>query len=632
MTTNNKNIYNFLMQYLEIANPQYAVLLSGHWGCGKTHFIKNWIQKFKENVKNTEHSLNPNTIDVDPIYVSLYGLKSIAELKNEINAQLHPLLNSKGVLLGKKILTIAGKIVFKTDLSADTDSDNIKPSISGTFEPLNLLKSDDESCVISSKLLVFDDIERSFIDVKQLLGFVNSFVEHFSCHVIIIGDTTKFKGSDSDSYNEFKEKTIGRCFQVEPDVDEAITSFLEDKKYWIRINHIMIENSFRCTKYNNLRILRQCINDLNTQFDGIEQSEEYNDLFVKRLVAISIFVYFEINTPKYKDCILNYFNPFVPSPISDLRNSLHSKYSTLMGKIGCSIFSHPFIGEVVDFVTKGKSLSGFIKGNINKKEQQNLANAFELCDYYSLSDPEFNRMYDDVVAFVDRERINFRELLNIDLGSIVNYFGYFDAKGWRSLSDVHFNMLKQVIYQRIEMHESHESLEDSQKNFLDGYSHFLLPNIKNMKGEMLRDYYREQTKQRIKALPNVLKESIDDLSDDSIEKLFSFDKYINPTTEKPYKKSCLFLDIDIPKLFNNIMKLSNKSRIRFCEFLSTHYSILNPIPGKANYFEDVKPLNELSNLIEDNKKYIHGIDELSFSRIQEVIGKIGLAYSTGEIL
>lgn len=30
-------------------DPQYAVLLKGKWGCGKTHFINHWIDAYKGN-------------------------------------------------------------------------------------------------------------------------------------------------------------------------------------------------------------------------------------------------------------------------------------------------------------------------------------------------------------------------------------------------------------------------------------------------------------------------------------------------------------------------------------------------------------------------------------------------------
>ena len=36
----NSLILDFLDSYADNPNPQYAVMLKGKWGCGKTHLIK----------------------------------------------------------------------------------------------------------------------------------------------------------------------------------------------------------------------------------------------------------------------------------------------------------------------------------------------------------------------------------------------------------------------------------------------------------------------------------------------------------------------------------------------------------------------------------------------------------------
>ena len=41
----NKHIKEFLNYYIELPNPQYAVLLKGKWGSGKTHFINEYKNK-----------------------------------------------------------------------------------------------------------------------------------------------------------------------------------------------------------------------------------------------------------------------------------------------------------------------------------------------------------------------------------------------------------------------------------------------------------------------------------------------------------------------------------------------------------------------------------------------------------
>lgn len=45
----NEDIIRFLNEYAKLPSPQYAVLLRGKWGCGKTYFVKNWLAEFDSN-------------------------------------------------------------------------------------------------------------------------------------------------------------------------------------------------------------------------------------------------------------------------------------------------------------------------------------------------------------------------------------------------------------------------------------------------------------------------------------------------------------------------------------------------------------------------------------------------------
>ena len=45
----NRNILTFLNEYAEIPDPQYAIMLRGAWGCGKTFFIRQWMEQLKNN-------------------------------------------------------------------------------------------------------------------------------------------------------------------------------------------------------------------------------------------------------------------------------------------------------------------------------------------------------------------------------------------------------------------------------------------------------------------------------------------------------------------------------------------------------------------------------------------------------
>lgn len=60
-----------LKNYCAIENPVGALMLSGEWGCGKTHFIK---KKFIEEIKDKYVC----------VCVSLFGIDSLDNLRVEV--------------------------------------------------------------------------------------------------------------------------------------------------------------------------------------------------------------------------------------------------------------------------------------------------------------------------------------------------------------------------------------------------------------------------------------------------------------------------------------------------------------------------------------------------------------------
>ena len=60
----NEDIIRFLNEYAKLPSPQYAVLLRGKWGCGKTYFVKNWLVEFD---KSNKLPANENSIELKPI-------------------------------------------------------------------------------------------------------------------------------------------------------------------------------------------------------------------------------------------------------------------------------------------------------------------------------------------------------------------------------------------------------------------------------------------------------------------------------------------------------------------------------------------------------------------------------------
>ena len=59
----NRNILTFLNEYAEIPDPQYAIMLRGAWGCGKTFFIQTSSapQEVQVRLLRSPVSISPQT-------------------------------------------------------------------------------------------------------------------------------------------------------------------------------------------------------------------------------------------------------------------------------------------------------------------------------------------------------------------------------------------------------------------------------------------------------------------------------------------------------------------------------------------------------------------------------------------
>ena len=67
-----------ILRYLRDDSYNYAVLIDGEWGSGKTYFVKNTLESAiieQENVLETPRTMK---------YISLYGCKSMTDIQENI--------------------------------------------------------------------------------------------------------------------------------------------------------------------------------------------------------------------------------------------------------------------------------------------------------------------------------------------------------------------------------------------------------------------------------------------------------------------------------------------------------------------------------------------------------------------
>src|SRR5258708_5746930 len=247
----NKHVVDFLRYYCASETPfDYAVMLKGPWGSGKTYLIKNFLAA-REQQDAAKH-----------LYVSLYGISSPRQIEEEFYRQLHPILASKGMKIVAGIAKATLKATLKVDVTGD-GKENI--SFGPQLPDIDLV---DYFKTSKDRLLVFDDLERCSFPISQVIGYINAFVEHEGFKVVILANETQIlnRSDDAARYAEIKEKLIGQTLEVCSTVRSAIKTFYSlirraPTREFLEQNEeeILLPHSQSGT--HNLRLLKQSLWD-----------------------------------------------------------------------------------------------------------------------------------------------------------------------------------------------------------------------------------------------------------------------------------------------------------------------------------------------------------------------------------
>ncbi|UWR61255.1 KAP family NTPase [Phaeobacter inhibens] len=241
-------------KYLKLKSPRYALLIDAPWGCGKTHFIK----------AATECETDPTRL-----YVSLYNVHSADEFDWALVRALNPWTKSTAGKVAGRAKELASGLRFM-GLSVDLTKVNMAE--------LALQKL--------PQTIIFDDIERCGLPVKQLWGLINRFVEHESKRVILIANSDKH--SERPDFLHSREKLVGQIVTIEPNVDAAMTAVWGDipdgqARRFLQAHQAVIKTTFEEAKHQNLRLLLRAIRDAADFIDQIEPEMVAHTASVQRL-------------------------------------------------------------------------------------------------------------------------------------------------------------------------------------------------------------------------------------------------------------------------------------------------------------------------------------------------------------
>ncbi len=436
----NKNIENFLNEYMINPDPQYAVFLKGNWGCGKTFFVNNWLNSYKKKI--------PEEQILKPVMVSLYGLSEIKQITAAINKALYPILCGRAAKVGKTLTKFLSAIVLKHEVDVDKDN-NFDFEIELGLDSVLLLFSSEDNSVKKGKLLIFDDIERCEMPMKRLMGYLNYFVELCHSHLIIIGDERKMTDEQKIIFSDFKEKTIGREFEISTNVRSAIENFTEQEptNEFIRKHITTIEKVFSMTDCQNLRILRQALWDFG-RFEEtmIEFSKEskYEHVMLHILGSYIIsyceyrgenhdlldkWVKYKCNWETTNKDEINKLKQQLGNLCQRYNNSLISTYQT---------FNISLVEKIITELNTGISIKNFAE-RFFAPDVENPC--IKINDSFSMDNETFLEFYNKLIDDICNLKIKgFR-----NLGYALTYLFSLDFHKIKEINETDFNRLRDVL-------------------------------------------------------------------------------------------------------------------------------------------------------------------------------------------
>lgn len=166
---NHEQLNEYIKHYLEEDKTKSAIMLTGPWGSGKSYYIQNELTSF----------LNKNC-DNRCVIVSLYGLKTLSEVNKSLYFEMR--LNGINQITKSETITTISTI-SKTVFKGITGFFNI--DISMSEDELNKIY---ESVNYEGKLIIFEDLERTNIDIIEFMGYVNNLVEQDGIKVLLVAN------------------------------------------------------------------------------------------------------------------------------------------------------------------------------------------------------------------------------------------------------------------------------------------------------------------------------------------------------------------------------------------------------------------------------------------------------------
>ncbi len=623
-----EDLVESILDYIRADYTDYAIMINGEWGSGKTYF---WNHK----VRNKIESMQINGKQYTTIYMSLYGISNLEDISKKIFIETTQLMDKNL----RKYMNSHGQTSIPEYAKTGLDMANFF-GVTQNGDKIDYAKffSTDD------KILCFDDLERANVDVIDILGYINNFVEHDHIKTIIICNekelSTKIKNSNvemktfiatylldkegaltktdkpmveqikdkieyvfdkANEYERIKEKLIGETFEYAPEFNYIINGLLmryENSPELIRFlreNTGLIISTFNKSGTRNLRILKHALNDFKKIFEMVSKNyPNTSNRVLQTMLIFTIAVSFEIKAGKItKDKFINidsneeYKSILVSSRVlSDNRQFYIKEFD--------SNYYYNFKAEYRFF----KFIEKYVRTRIFdmktfKMDMEVIINTVDLDKlpaYKRLLTEEYWKIPDDQFApamDVILNNVKNGELELIDIVKLYAYFNYFAKKG---LIMYDTKTIKSVFLNGM-------NISSLKSKYCDNVEEELAKIT--VDGEMNEDM--EEILKQFNELNLTLKEK---MLREKAEEIF---KYIPMKMEVFYEKfdkECMNVPIfkyyDAYQIFQRISCASNEDIVTIKEKL---------VKRAEKYTKEIEPeiknIKQLKQIMDD---YIHGKD------------------------
>ena len=479
-----EDLVESILDYIRADYTDYAIMINGEWGSGKTHFWNN-------KIRNKIESMQLNGKRYTTIYMSLYGISNLEDISKKIFMETTQLMDKNL----RKFMTSKGQETIPEYAKTGIDMANFF----GVTQSSNKLDYTDFFAT-DDKVLCFDDLERANVDVIDILGYINNFVEHDHIKTIIICNekelSTKLKSSNlemktfiatylldkqnelnksdkpmvekiqdkiehvfdkANDYERIKEKLIGETFEYAPKFDYIINGILmryENNKELIRFlraNTKLIINTFHRIGTRNLRILKHALNDFKKVYEMVNKTyPNTNNRVMQTMLIFTIAVSFEIKAGKItKEKFTNindneeYKALLVSSRILMDNRQFYIKefdnnyYYNFKSEYRFFKFIEYYVRTRIFDMKIFKDNMETIRKTIDTGEIPAYRRLLTE-EYWKISDDDFNNVVEEILEDVKQGKIKL-----IDIVKIFAYFSYFSRKG---LINYDLKILKVIFF------------------------------------------------------------------------------------------------------------------------------------------------------------------------------------------